>query len=270
MRTLITRPQPQASAWSQALDARGLPAQTLPLIAIEGPADPKAVQATWASLAAHRLLMFVSPAAVEWFFQLRPAGLRWPEGTWAAAPGPGTARALREQGQAVGLSAQAVLAPPEHAQQFDSEALWPVLSPLDWQGQRVAIVSGGDNTEVQGRTWLAQQWQARGAQVHAVLSYRRTAGHWDAAQQALAEQALAAPERHVWLLSSSQGIAHLVQHHLPAWGLQLPPRDRLKALCTHLKIAEQAHHAGFGQIRHCHPTLDAVAQALRAWSAPTP
>lgn len=263
MQTLVTRPEPQASVWAADLSAQGLLAHALPLIAIDGPKDLAPVQATWTQLHRHRLLMFVSPSAVEWFFRLRPSGAAWAPGTLAATPGPGTARALLQAGGPWGLQASQVICPPDQAAQFDSEALWPLLSPLNWAGQSVAIISGGDDTEVQGRTWLAQQWQARGAQVHAVLSYRRSPGAWLATQQALARQALLAPSHYAWLLSSSQGIANLLQHHLPALGHVHPDWPHMTAVCTHPNIAEQARQAGFGRIVASKPTLDAVVQSLR-------
>ena len=50
----------------------------LPLIAIEAPVDPTPVADLWRHLARQRLLMFVSPAAVDWFFRLRPPDAPWP------------------------------------------------------------------------------------------------------------------------------------------------------------------------------------------------
>lgn len=267
MRILVTRPEPQASAWVADLRQRSLDAHALPLIQITAPANPAPVQALWHALPRFRLLMFVSPAAVHWFFRLRPAGLLWPAHTLAATPGPGTARSLLDEGQAIGLQASHLICPAEQAEQFDSEALWPLLSPLDWAGQHVAIVSGGDQQEVRGRHWLAEQWQTRGAQVQAVLSYQRGAAHWTAAQQTLARQALSQPDTHVWLLSSSQALANLGAHHLPALGLAQPPDwPRVRALATHPKIADSALALGIGHITACRPTLEAVAQALRSMS----
>ncbi|MBI2731959.1 MAG: uroporphyrinogen-III synthase, partial [Aquabacterium sp.] len=144
---LVTRPEPQASVWAADLQSNGLVAHALPLIAIGGPVDPQAVQQTWRDMASLRLLMFVSPAAVEWFFKLRPEGATWAPGTLAATPGPGTAHSLLTAGQTAGLQAKQVLSPEASAEQFDSEALWPVLAPLDWQGRQVAIISGGDQQE---------------------------------------------------------------------------------------------------------------------------
>ena len=273
MLTLVTRPEPQASGWAEALAAQGVDAQPLPLIAIEGPPQPEAVARLWHTLAHQRLLMFVSPAAAEWFFRLRPQPLpdgtpapAWPVQTLAAAPGPGTAQAVLALGAAAGLTPDSMVSPPEHSAQFDSEALWPLLAPMDWQGQRVSIVSGGDTTGARGRTWLTEQWHRAGAHVEAVQAYQRGPGAWTPAQQALARQALATPEAHVWLLSSSQAIDHLVAHLLPGLGHSSPHPDwqRMRALCTHHRIAEHASAQGFGEVRQCAPTVTAVVQARRS------
>jgi len=263
MQLIVTRPEPQASAWAEALRAQGLDAQALPLIAIDGPADPTPVIRTWHTLADKRLLMFVSPAAVDWFFKLRPTAANWPHHTLAAAPGPGTARTLIALGAPAGLQAEQVLSPHDQAEQFDSEALWPVLAPLDWQAQTVAIISGGDQQEAKGRAWLSQQWQGRGARTESVLTYQRTPGHWTPAQQSLARQALGDPDQHLWLFSSSQAIDHLLEHHLPELGQVAPSVwSRMRVLSTHPKIAERARALGVTRITQTRPTLDAVAQAV--------
>lgn len=272
MTTLVTRPEPQASDWAQALAAQGVAAQALPLIAIDGPPHAADVARLWHELPAHRLLMFVSPAAAEWFFRLRPqasAGATsapaWPARTLAAAPGPGTARTLQALGTPAGLQPGQLISPDAEGTQFDSEALWPHLAALDWREQRVAIVSGGDAAGARGRTWLTEQWQQAGAQVSAVQAYRRGPGRWTPSQQALARQALAAPGTHVWLFSSSQAIDHLAQDHLPALqDAPSPDWPRARALCTHPRIAERALALGFGEVRQCAPTVAAVVEARRS------
>ncbi len=264
MRILVTRPEPEAGLWVADLRAQGLDAHALPLIAITGPADPAPVEQAWTAMAELRLLMFVSPAAVEWFFQLRPHGAQWAAHTLAATPGPGTARRLLAAGQPCGLQAGQIISPSADAAQFDSEHLWPLLAPLDWQGQRVGIVSGGDSSEAKGRTWLTAQWQAHGAHVAPLLTYQRQAGQWTPAQQALARQALAAPAEHLWLLSSSQAIDHLQDTHLP--GLNLPTAPdwpQAHALTTHPRIAERASQLGMGHLHTAKPELASVVQALR-------
>lgn len=272
MTTLVTRPEPQASGWADALLAEGLAARALPLLGIGAPPRPQEVAALWHGLAQHRALMFVSPAAAEWFFRLRPAATedgasapRWPQGTLAAAPGPGTAQALLSLGGPAGLTDADLVSPDATGTQFDSEALWPLLAPLGWQGQRVAIVSGGDGNGSRGRTWLTAQWQEAGAVVSTLQAYRREPQPWSSAQQALALQALAAPAEHVWLFSSSEAIDHLVQHHLPALpGHPVPTWAHMRALCTHPRIGEHAATCGFGEVRQCAPTLAAVVQARRS------
>lgn len=265
MRLLVTRPEPQASQWATALRDAGLDAQALPLIAISAPTDAAAVTALWHSLPTRRALMFVSPAAVDWFFRLRPPGATWPAQTLAAAPGPGTARALRAQGAGHGLHPELLVSPADDLGQFDSEALWPLLAGLDWSGQQVVIVSGGDNDGAKGRTWLTQQWRQQGAQVEVVQTYRRGPGHWQAPEAALARQALAEPASHLWLFSSSQAIDFLIAHHLPSLDAQAGDAARtLRALCTHPRIAERAQAAGMRDVHLCAPTLDAVVQARRS------
>ena len=125
------------------------------------------------------------------------------------------------------------------------------------------IASGGDQGEARGRPWLTQQLQAQGAKVSATLVYQRQAARWTTAQQQLATQAYAHPQGHVWLLSSSEAIDHLLQ----AWAHHggLPPGAR--ALATHPRVAENARLAGFTHVRGTRPTLEAVAHARRTWAA---
>ena len=101
MRVIVTRPTAQATPWVQALEQSGIRALALPLIHIAPALDTAAVIETWSQLAGARLVMFVSANAVEHFFALRPSGIAWPIGTRAAAPGPGTTRALRDAGLAM-------------------------------------------------------------------------------------------------------------------------------------------------------------------------
>jgi uroporphyrinogen-III synthase len=289
---LVTRPEPQASQWADGLRQLGLPAQALPLMSTQAAAHPEAVQQLWRELLSGtarndqaaplwRALMFVSPAAVHWFFAQRPQpddrtsaqpAPFWPAHTLLIAPGLGTARALHEALQAAHLGPAQVLHPPADAEQFDSEHLWPVLEPLTWQDQRIAILSGGDAEQAKGRHWLTLRWQEAGAQVHTVLCYQRGPAPWTPAQQALARQAWAQPAGHLWLCSSSEALALLHSHQLPVlWphaaeadAQAVTPAHRL--LATHPRIAEAAAHIGWVDIGTCPPTLDAVARAVAARS----
>ena len=156
MRVIVTRPAAQAATWVADLRGAGFDAVALPLIHIAPPRDLQPVHHAWLVLAQHQLLFFVSANAVLHFFAQRPAGASWPAGTRAAAPGPGTAAALRAQG----LPPAAVLEPADDAPSFDSESLWLRLQAEPWAGRSVLVVRGED-----GRDWLAEQLRAAGATV---------------------------------------------------------------------------------------------------------
>lgn len=246
-RVIVTRPVGQAGPWVDGLRAAGIDAVALPLIDI-GPAPrPAEVDAAWGRLADQALVFFVSANAVEAFFARRPPAGGWPAGTRAAAPGPGTASALR----AAGVPPHAVVAPAEDAERFDSEEVWALLRDEPWAGRQVLVVRGED-----GRDWLADRWRAAGATVDFVAAYARRAPTPDAAARRWLAEAEAAPQRHLWLFSSSEAVRQLVVL-APA----LPPRAM--ALATHPRIAQAAREAGFVQVRTCEPRLSAVRQALR-------
>jgi len=127
---LVTRPQPQAQDWVARLKAHGAAAEALPLIATAPPQDVGAVHRLWTQLPQTRAVMFVSPAAVQHVFDARPLGAMWPQGTLAAAPGPGTAAVLEALGAAAGLPTSQILRPPNPVYRLFTWALWPVLAPL--------------------------------------------------------------------------------------------------------------------------------------------
>ena len=249
MKVLVTRPAAQAAEWVAGLRERGIDAAALPLIGIHPPADAAPVRAAWAALAGHRMAMFVSPNAAEQFFALRPAGQRWPEGTTAGSPGPGTSRVLRGLGVPVALIAE----PAPDAAQFDSESLWQQLRTRDWRGASVLIVRGES-----GRDWLADTLREQGAQVAFVTAYERCAPRLDDAQQSRLRAALHAPGQHVWMFSSSESIGHLETLAPGAdWRAAI-------ALATHPRIAQRAREAGFGTVHECRPSMEAVVACLQS------
>jgi len=249
-RLLVTRPAAQAEEWVAGLQAQGLDAVALPLIAISADVDHVALRRAWQDLALYRMLVFVSPNAVQQFFSHRPEGQVWPASTLAATVGPGSSRALRQ----AGVPAELVREPAADAQSFDSESLWQELAPLDWQGARVLLVRGDG-----GREWLGERLRERGAAVDAVQSYSRALPVLDAQQQLLLDEALAAPQAHVWLLSSAEAIANLVA--LAAPGIDW---SGARAVVTHERIAERALAQGFGRVVLALPKLHTVAAAARS------
>ncbi len=249
MRVLVTRPAAQAREWVDSLQAAGVPAEALPLIAIEPPADTDAVRRAWDGLASRAMAVFVSPNAVAHFFALRPAGRPWPAATLAASPGPGTSQALLRAGVPPGQ----LVEPPADAAQFDSESLWQRLAGRDWQGSQVLVVRGSS-----GRDWLAERLRERGAGLDFVAAYRRAAPRLAADEQRLLAQALAEPARHLWFFSSSEAI-----HHLGALA-GAADWPQAVALATHPRIAETARRLGFTRVHEARPSLAAVVACIQS------
>lgn len=245
MRVIVTRPAAQALPFVERLRQRGVDALALPLIGIEPPSDPAAVQRAWRELTGVALAMFVSANAVEQFFALRPADCTWPAGLRAGSTGPGTSAALRS----AGIGAAAIDEPAEGGP-YDTEALWQQLRARDWAGREVLVVRGET-----GRDWLAQQLSAAGATVRCVAAYRRVAPRWTEPERDCVARALAAPEQTLWHFSSSEAISELRR----AW----PEADwsRGIALATHARIADAARRAGFATV-HAVPV---GADALAGW-----
>ncbi len=247
MRLIVTRPAAQAASWVEALRALGIDAQALPLLDVAALDDAAPLRAAWARLGEFALVVFVSANAVQHFFGARPAGLVWPERLLAGATGPGTSAAMR----GAGLAGDLIVEPAADSATFDSEALWARLAGLDWAGRRVLTVRGED-----GRDWLATALRERGAQPEFLAAYRRLAPRPDAAGQALLLAALADPEQHRWIFSSSEAVQHL--------GGLAPGADwsRSHAYASHPRIAASARQLGFGVVEEVAPTPAALAACL--------
>ena len=251
---LVVRPRAQARAWVDELTALGVAARSLPLIEIRPAPEPARVDAVFAEVeasTAQPVLFFVSPNAVLGFFaavlSMRGANPGWPAHAWAAATGPGTVAALRE----CGVPPECIVAPPDDAAQFDSEALWSMIGDWPWTARPAWLVRGNG-----GRDWLGQQLRDAGADVRIVQSYIRLAPTLTMDQRTLLAQALAEPVRWIWMFSSSEAIDHL-QALAPGarW-------DAGRALASHPRTAERAKALGFGVVTIVSPSPGAVAAAV--------
>ena len=248
-RVIVTRPAAQAASWLRQLAARGIDAIAVPLIEIVPAPDREPIRAAWAGLATRRLVVFVSANAVLHFFAARPAGAIWPSPPLAAAPGPGTADALRAEG----IVDAAIVEPAPDAPQFDSEALWQRLAGHDWQGASVLIVRGDG-----GRDWLAERLVDAGATVDTVAAYARVAPQLTAEERRNVDRAVADPQGHVWLFSSSEAIANLEAL------AGAPAHNPARAIATHPRIAARARQAGFASVSEVPPGLDAVVACIQS------
>ena len=245
-RVVITRPADEAGPWQAALEQHGLSTLLLPLIDAAGLPD-----VVVPPLAGFDAVMWVSGNAVRFFLPAVVA--RWPTDLRCWAPGPGTAQALR----AGGVPAHLIDEPAVDAPQFDSEALWAVVSHQMGPGKRVLLVRGrsqGVAAASSGREWLLQQCAAAGAEVVTLPVYERRCPVWRAEEAA--EAALAAEDGSVWLFSSGEAVGHL-QTLLPAQDWRHTP-----AMATHPRIALALEKAGFVRVCTVRPTVQSVVEAL--------
>ncbi len=255
LRVIVTRPEPQASAWVEALLARGVDAVGLPMLAISPPADAGSVAAAWQRLATHTLVVFVSPNAVRLFFAAAGKPAAWPATALAGSTGPGTSAALYRHGVPIAC----IVEPAADAAQFDSESLWRALEPRapmgarGWHGASVLLVRGE-----RGRDWLADRLAAVGASVEAIAAYQRSAPAPTTAGRRILVDALAKPRQHLWLFSSSAGIDHLA-----ALAGDADWRDA-SALASHPRIAERARVLGVGRVIDVRPGLDAAIACIQS------
>ena len=282
---IVTRPATDADAWVAKLQQSGFAAQALPLIeiaAVSNPTDARALQQACSRLNNYTACMFVSGNAAAYFFsvfsvlkvaeahinraQAAPdsIAIELPKTPRMLAPGPGTVAALL----AAGVPASQIDAPPPDAAQFDSEALWQVISARDWRGATVLIVRGkgdaADGSAGTGRDWLAQQWRSAGSTVDVVSSYERRAPQLNAAQLEVAKGA--SQDGSVWLFSSSEAVGNLTSQV----GLKEVSWQNARAVATHPRIQAAVEAAGWGVVQPSRPALPDIARALASIESTQP
>jgi uroporphyrinogen-III synthase len=267
-RVIVTRPEREAQAWVHALQALGVPSESLPLIEIVGLQDPSPLTRAWQAMPDYLAVMFVSANAVRHFMEARPTGSPiQPCRAWST--GPGTRAALLAEG----WPAELIDSPDETAPQFDSEALWALVAPrvvgasqaIDWAGDKTAvqtqaavlIVRGADtHGQLAGRDWLALQMESAGIQVLQTVAYVRRAPQLSEVQQSRARLAMSDGSR--WLFSSSEAAQHLLQA-CPDLNL-----SRAKALATHPRIALRLKQSGWSCVDLVPAGLKAQAQSIKS------
>jgi uroporphyrinogen-III synthase len=298
MRVIVTRPETDAQAWLDAIQMAGHEAVYLPLIEIGPAPDKQAVDLAWQQWQRWQAVMFVSAQAVRMFFAQRshPVSLATKQSSqdsidvWGQslgprywATGPGTRQALIE----AGVATDCIDAPSADAMQFDSEALWQVVSPSLKKNAPVLIVRGNEdasdsyppltanvnphlnpssssnlinnqpvNPQGVGRDWLAQQIIYAGASVEFVVAYSRRLPKWIDPQLEIAKQATF--DGSVWCFSSSQAVLHL-QAQLPD-----VPWHKARCVATHARIAQTARDIGFFHVVQTRPVLSDVLASLES------
>ena len=262
MRVIVTRPQQEAQQWVQQLQQASFDALALPLIHVSAAPDVHAVQKVWHGLAGFDAVMFVSGNAVDHFFALKPVGVQV-IGSAQGSPriwvtGLGSYAALTQR---AGVPAQCIDAPNAQSGQFDSEALWSVVSGQVKQGSKVLIVRGtgatqsSDYAQGVGRDWLAQQIVQAGGAVEFVVAYQRVCPDFDNPHKELVSRA--ATDGSVWLFSSSEAVENLKS------AFPVQQWQQAKSVVTHARIGRAASQAGFGLVLESRPVLADVMACLQ-------
>lgn len=242
-RILVTRPAAQAGKLAQMIVAQGGIPVRFPLLEI-GPADdPVPLQQVIARLEIYVIAVFISPNAVEFSVPLILSTRPWPATVQAAAIGHSTAEQLALCG--IGR----VIAP---AERFDSEALlqMPQFQSDRVAGNKVLILRGNG-----GRDLLATTLLERGAEVHAVTCYHRSAPS-DAKQIV---SLLRNRKIDALTISSSEGLRNLRAL------LDTDAFDLLRSLpvfVPHQRIAEVAGELGLQRVKLSRPADAGIVDSL--------
>ncbi len=264
MRVIVTRPKQEARQWVDALTSHGYAAMALPLIDVLPAPDHSAIVSAWDRLPTFDAAMFVSGNAVDYFFEQKPpSALVFVENgaikTRAFVTGPGSLSALKR----AQVDDAFIDMPDQQTGQFDSEALWSVVSHRVHAGYRVLVVRGYGSASVadaggqgDGRNWFADQVCQVGGTVEFVAAYQRRAPQLDDLQRATVHQA--AVDGSVWLFSSSEAIANLVAAcPEQSWA-------QARAVVTHARIAQAARNAGFNVVCESRPSLAALMASIES------
>lgn len=260
----LTRPEGRNGSVPQRLRALGMQVSELPALAVQ-PLTPSVVPLP----DGYDVLVFVSRYAVQRYMELWAenggTAADWPLGTVAATVGASSARALSE----AGLPASCIVHPPASEPAQDSEALLAVLQARGVPMQRVLIVRG-----TQGRVWLARTLREHGIQVEFLPVYERVPAAWSPAISDELSKALRAPQRCVFLLTSSEGVLAIAGRLqsaglLAAWSncAFVLIHERIGATLQSVLASQRTDEVR--RLALCTPDDDSIVEAIRAVAGPT-
>lgn len=225
---VVTRPAEQAAHLCEELANRGAVPVRFPVLAISAVEDVKPLLDMAIALERYRMVVFVSPNAVEHALTVMLRHRNWPAQTLAAGMGRSSEAALARFGVAE------IIAPQE---KFDSESLLAMPQLADVHGWRVLVCRGDGGRELLGETLTA-----RGAQVDYLTCYRRSQPKLDPAPllKLWQDNALDAVT-----LTSSEGVRHfaaMIGHLGLAYWRKTP------TFVSHQRIAAEAEKLGLHDI----------------------
>ena len=238
-RIAITRPVGTGRALARRVRALGGTPLSLPGSSLRPPRDAKAARAELRAALACEIVIFTSPAAVQ--FSQRQGGVR--TRARVVAPGAGTRLALRRAGR------HDATAPGRE----DSEGILALPVLRNVRGRRIGIVGAAG-----GRGLLDRELAARGAGVAHGFVYRRLPARLDRRHADALRRDTRKPL--FVLLSSAEALANILG------GL---PDDANRALlagtavASSPRLATAARKAGFARVlraesAHAHAMLAAV------------
>ncbi|MBC3864144.1 uroporphyrinogen-III synthase [Undibacterium jejuense] len=232
-KVIITRPLAQARDFAVKVNQIGRESVLFPLIDIHGLSDQTLIRKAVRELAEFALVVFVSPNAIDAFFQ---HVITWPIDVPIAVMGAGSRLALSKHG----LTEQnASIISPANRLKTDSETLLEVLDVASLAGKKVLIVRGTD-----GRDFLSDALRSFGAEVILLSAYQRCAPEFDDQKKVQLIHLLEVD--HQWVVTSSEALRTLMN-----WCVQLEISKIVAKLqhqtiiVPHARIAEVAQQMGF-------------------------
>ena len=189
---VVTRPAHQADALCELISAHGGAVLRFPVLEIAEPKNPPLPVQVQALLADARLVIFVSPNAVDYGMKVIDSSGGLPDSVKVAAIGQGTSKKLALRGRPADVFP---------SKRFDSEALLAMDELTSVSGQRIVIFRG-----VGGREHLADTLRQRGAQVDYIECYQRILPNNDTTElsSALAKKSIDAV-----VVTSNEGLQNL-------------------------------------------------------------
>lgn len=246
LRILVTREASQAHGLGRMLEETGARVFLCPLIGFRPPDDWSAVDLALAALSDYQGLIFTSVNAVRFFFSRMKERLVRPDSLHEIpcfAVGPGTARAIQEEG----LSVKAL---PER---FQAEGLASLLENLEPKGKRFLLPRAREAREV-----LPASLTQMGAKVDLVVVYetRRAHENRERLQALLAARSI----DYATFTSSSTVDAFAEFSHSGNRGL---PWRQIRAACIGEVTAASARAHGFSRLVVARKaTLDGLVHAI--------
>ncbi|MFZ6688456.1 uroporphyrinogen-III synthase [Undibacterium sp. SXout11W] len=232
-KVIVTRPLAQARDFAVKVNQIGRESVLFPLIDIHRLPDQTTIREKVQELERFALVVFVSPNAIDAFFQHVDT---WPAVVPIAVMGAGSRLALVRHGV---TDQNANVISPVNLLKTDSETLMEVLDTTVLKGKKVLIVRGTD-----GRDFLSDALRSVGADVVLLSAYLRCAPEFD--EQKKTELIHFLEGQHQWVITSSEALRTLM-----SWCAQLGVDDFVAKMqhqtiiVPHARIAEVAQNLGF-------------------------